>query len=520
MAEGKAKARYSALSPTREPYLQRARKAAELTIPSILPPSGFSGTSQLYTPYQSVGAQGVRSASAKLTTTVFATPFFRLEPTEEVVAEVTSTHGPSAKDEMQTLLAGHEKKFMRQVEAAGDRVAVDAAMQQTVVAGNVLIDLTKPRMRTHKLDSYVVARDPRGDVIEIVILEIAAKDSLPSEQAAMVDEKVIGNGVKGIAGGSLTPVEIYTHVILKGGFYFVHQEIAGKVVAKSRGKYKKDFLPYIALRFTRIDGEDYGRGYVEEVLGDLSSLETLSTAIVEGAAVAAKIVFLVSPNGNTKVKSLIEVENGGFVSGSRDDVTVLQMDKQADFQIAERMMQTIEARLERAFMLHASVKRDAERVTATEIRYLAEELDIAFSGIYSILSIEFQQPYIKLKMDLLVRNKKLKSLPKGTVDPIIITGLAALDRGKDLQALDMFIAGLKDTFGPEVIAKEVNFTNYATRRAAATGLDTTGLFYTAEEKSQTQKNDQMQALAATAGPAAMKEIANGATQGQGPAGGQ
>ena len=46
--------------------------------------------------------------------------------------------------------------------------------------------------------------------------------------------------------------------------------------------------------------EDYGRGRVEEFLGDLRSLESLSQALIEGSVVAAKVVFLVNPAATTK----------------------------------------------------------------------------------------------------------------------------------------------------------------------------------------------------------------------------
>ena len=42
----------------------------------------------------------------------------------------------------------------------------------------------------------------------------------------------------------------------------------------SEGQYKKDLMPWIALRMVHLDGEDYGRSFVEEYLGDLKSLET------------------------------------------------------------------------------------------------------------------------------------------------------------------------------------------------------------------------------------------------------
>ena len=54
------------------------------------------------------------------------------------------------------------------------------------------------------------------------------------------------------------------------------------MIPKSQGSFPIDKSPYIPLRFNRVDGEDYGRGYVEEYYGDLKSLEGLTRAIVEG----------------------------------------------------------------------------------------------------------------------------------------------------------------------------------------------------------------------------------------------
>ena len=46
------------------------------------------------------------------------------------------------------------------------------------------------------------------------------------------------------------------------------------------------------LRFNVVDGENYGRGRVEEFLGDLRSLEALSQALVEGSAAATRLSLL------------------------------------------------------------------------------------------------------------------------------------------------------------------------------------------------------------------------------------
>ena len=57
----------------------------------------------------------------------------------------------------------------------------------------------------------------------------------------------------------------------------------GYVLPKSRSTAPKNASPWLPLRFNSVDGEAYGRGRVEEFLGDLKSLEALSQALVEGA---------------------------------------------------------------------------------------------------------------------------------------------------------------------------------------------------------------------------------------------
>ena len=63
-----AKERYEKLKEKREQYLDRARECSELTIPALIPEDGFHYTSELYTPFQSVGARGVNNWDFQVTT--------------------------------------------------------------------------------------------------------------------------------------------------------------------------------------------------------------------------------------------------------------------------------------------------------------------------------------------------------------------------------------------------------------------------------------------------------------------
>ena len=89
-------------------------------------------------------------------------------------------------------------------------------------------------------------------------------------------------------------VEVFTHVKLdkKNGRWNWYQECLDKVLPNSRSSAPKNASPWLPLRFVSFDGEAYGRGRVEEFLGDLKSLEALSQALIEGSAAAAKLSFL------------------------------------------------------------------------------------------------------------------------------------------------------------------------------------------------------------------------------------
>jgi hypothetical protein len=231
----------------------------------------------------------------------------------------------------------------------------------------------------------------------------------------------------------------------------------------------------------------------------------LTQSIVEGSAAAAKVLFLVNPNGTTRIRSIAQAENGAIIEGNRQDISVLQMDKFSDFRIAYQAMQGIEERLSQQFMLQSSIQRNGERVTAEEIRYLAGELEDTLSGIYSILSQEFQLPYVNRKIDMLTKAKKLPKLPADVVKPSIVTGMEALGRGQDLRKLDLFVQGMAQALGPEVLQRYVNLQDYIKRRATSLGIDTEGLIKTEEQIAQEQQQAMQQQMLMQAGPSALQE---------------
>jgi hypothetical protein len=490
--------RYQNLEATRRTFLDRARDAAKLTIPTLIPPDGHSSVTKYYTPFQGIGARGVNNLASKLLLALLPpnSPFFRLTVDDFTLMKLTNRQGMRA--EVEKALNQIERAVMSEIEGSAIRVSAFEALKHLIVAGNALVYLPpEGGMRVFRLDRFVVSRDPMGNVLEIITKEDVAPAALPESIRKVVEADTTHQN-----GSVHRTVELFTWVRREADKWTVHQEVKGAIIPGSKGTYPLDKTPWIPLRFTKIDGEDYGRGYVEEYYGDLRSLEGLTEAIVEGSAAAAKVLFLVNPNGTTDLRTLSDSPNGAIRTGNAQDVSVLQMDKFADFRIAFQTIELIQQRLSFAFLLNTAIQRAGERVTAEEIRFMAGELEDALGGVYSILSQEFQLPLVNRLMHQMERQRKMPALPKGIVRPTITTGLEALGRGHDLNKLQSLLNNLAP-LGPEAVATYLNVGDYITRAGTALGIDMAGLVKTEEEVQQQMQMQQMQQMVEKLGPKGM-----------------
>lgn len=501
---GPAQARYDALSATRDHYLDRARSCAELTLPFLVPPEDANETTQYNQPYQSVGARGVSTLAAKLLITILPPNFslFKLQLEEKTKVELRSQN--ISEGQVVEALSDYEAGAMRYIQGNGYRVPVFEMCRQLIVAGNVLCHMVpgKTGMRVFPLSQFVLKRTPTGQLMEFVVKEKLAPKQIPES----IREAV------GSVGDSKT-VDLYTHGRLEGGRIKGHQEIKGIVVPGSTFDYPEDKSPWIAPRISVVEGEDYGRSYVEEYIGDLNSLETLTKAIVVGSAAAAKVLFFCRPGSVTRATDCNEAASGDFLTGDANDISTLQLEKFNDFRVAAETINEIRQRLSEAFLMHGAVQRDAERVTAEEIRFMASELDDTLGGMYSILAQEFQLPFVKRVLIDAQAKGLLSPLPEKSVTPVIVTGMEALGRTSELQKLDTFVGALFQ-MSPELAAKYLDISEYLRRRAAALSIDTKGLIRTAEEVAQADQAAQMQAMLQQFGPEVIRQVGNNAKQAQ------
>ncbi len=233
---------------------------------------------------------------------------------------------------------------------------------------------------------------------------------------------------------------------------------------------------------------------MEEFLGDLRALEGLSKALVEGSAVAAKVIFLVSPSATTKPSTLAQAGNGAIIQGRPEDVGVVSTaGKNADFATAANMAQQLEQRINDAFLVLQI--RQSERTTAQEVRMTQMELEQQLGGLFSLLTVEFLIPYLDRTLHMLKRTNQLPKYPKDLVRPQVVAGINALGRGQDQQSLTMFIQTIAQTLGPEALLKFINASEAIKRLAAAQGIEVLNLVKSEEEMAQEMQQQQAAATA-------------------------
>ena len=482
-----AKKRYDELSGERSQFLNVAEQAADLTLPYLIRGEEQStvGMRHLPTPWQSVGAKGVVTLSAKLMLALLPpqTSFFKLQVDESMLGQFA----PEVKSELDLSFSKIERVILDAVAASDDRVVVHQAIKHLVVAGNALVFMSKNGLKLYPLNRYVCERDGNGNVVEIVTKELINKDILDEvfpgykpTRPESVSDSTVGIG---------EDVEVYTHIKRVDSKFNWHQEIDGKIIPRTKGTSPLDTNPWIALRFNTVDGEAYGRGRVEEFLGDLKSLEALSQAICEGSAAAAKVVFTVSPSSTTKPSTLAAAGKGAIVQGRPDDIGVVQVGKTADFATAYQMIQTLERRLAEAFLV-LSV-RQSERTTAEEVRMTQFELEQQLGGLFSLLTVDFLVPYLNRKLKTFQSSGKIPKIPKDVVNITIVAGINALGRGQDRDSLTQFLQTVAGTMGPEAISQYINPLEVVKRLAAAQGIDVLNLVKT-DQQMQQEMQSQMQ----------------------------
>ncbi len=469
--------RWQALDAQRTTKLERARRCASLTIPSLLPPEGYTEDDQLPQPYSSVSARGVMNMASRILSAMLPlndAPFFRFE----------MKTGMEPTSEVNNFLESLSYQVHNKLSTKNLRESIFTMLQHLIVVGDVLViqedDMT---FRIIRSDQYVCRRTVEGDVTEIIHIEY-----IPVSNEHAVNHHPFTHGYHGEkAGYSIEYVRVAKDPDQEEWSY-TREDGDGNVV--DSGKYKVN--PYIALRWCAVAGENYGRSHCEDIIGDISTLESFTESLLEGVAAGSAFWIGINPAGITELDDIAGAGNGSFVAARQEDVYTISPANTMNSQIqaTQQGVEIMRREVGNAFLLSGSAIPKGERVTATAVRMIGSELETVLGGAYSAISRDLMVPIINRTVYLMLQNKEIdERLTKqfsedGILSVEIVTGLQALSRDTDLQKLMQMGEMVRNL--PEESLRLFKWDEYAKQLVTAIGFDANNWIKSEQDVQQQQ----------------------------------
>lgn len=494
------------------------RKMAEITIPSVMPPLNYRAGDYLPGTNQSVGAQAVNNLASKLMFMAFppGQPMMRLKP-DETKLQAQITADPALYAQVELALSRVEVIHRDKAIAIMLPAAWVGFCKLLLVSGHALwkhVELCAPTY--HPLTQWVCSRDMKGHPLVTIHEEKVRLVTLPKDvqEQILLETEELGKEEEWSRETTLYSVcQFKRHPTSNnyedGSWCYWEETEKGTLIEGTTVETDYDAPPMWPEWGIPIFGQNYGRGYCEEYRGDLFILENGWSALNDGAAMASLALTFVKPGGRTSLRQVQNAKNLTFLSGSAEDLTAYKTDKSADFNFVLEATGKAEQRIGRAFLVNASVMRQGERVTAEEVERTGQDLDQAMGGLYTQLAQSAQHKMVTRFVRLHEESDKaIPALPQGLVKIMVITGVDAMGRSKDVQTLGQFTDGVNKAFPPNSQTTTIlDPEDFSTRLASALGIKPDGLVKSqaqvdAATQAKTQQAQQADMMSKTAGPVA------------------
>ena len=470
--------------------LDRSEQYARWTIPSIFP---TDEQSRRESPEESekgnvaIGARLVNHLSHRIVDTMFPNdkPFFAVALTPAAKRNFEADATEEEKLALDAGLIEAENAAMRNLNLTAYRpIAVNAVSLQ-IVTGNALIYRMPAGERvTYSVRDYCVSREVSGKLREVLLRDCKMFSALPEDLQQQVEGS---ENRRGQHFRPDTPVELYTYYWWEGDKWHMRQAVEEVEIEGARTSYKEADFPCLVLAWNLGRGDHYGRGLVEDYAVSFHNIDVLTEAMIDLIGVAADIKFLVNDASSFDVDAWNRAQRGEYVPGKEGDITVPQFKFAVEVQFIGEAIAKLERELAQAFLLSSAGVRDAERVTAEEIRFFAREIESAFGGLYSRLALDWQRKEAEYQLSQIELNNYLADGTRA-FETVVTTGLESLSREGKLDALRLAIADLQMLDAvPEQLRAAINPVKFAGFIFRNRGVDGQDFLFTQEEYQQNQQ---------------------------------
>ena len=498
-----ASSMWEQMSACRSELMLRCETLSALTLPHICMPQGVTHESYAIThDYSSLGAQAAMHLVNKLHLTLFrpGVPFFRLKPNKQGKKELQA-NGVS-EEALASPLSIVEIAAVKELDNSGQRPKLNTALEHLVVTGNVLLITEEDHFRVMGLRYWCVKRNYKGDWIKLVIKEEMCADELDESIQPYIP-----------AYHPETKVCLYKVLIRKGKKIQMTQWVNDvELPDEFKGSWPIAKCPYNVCTWLLPDESNYGIGLAQQYWGDLEVISELAQSVAEGAQVGTEMRWAVDPTSTTRADDLNSTKNGDFVSARKDDITPIYGGNPEAVNTSDALLQRYERRVSSGFLMQGAATRNAERVTAEEVRMQALELETAYGGTYSAIARDLQGP---VALWCLARSGN--PIDATGLEASVITGLDALTRNAELESLRAAMSDLGLMVNlPEPLQARLKWAPLAEFVGAGRGTNLKPFVMTDEEYAQIQQQQQQSRVAEQAamdgGKAAAQVTAQGTPQ--------
>ena len=400
-------------------------------------------------------------------------PFFKFQMDTGVqpVVEVSNYLETLSQQVFQKLSSGNLREVIYQ------------ALQHLIIVGDVMIimedDMT---FRLIRLDRFVCRRSVYGDPEEIIFIEW---ETLP-EGVNNEDLFSVNESWEHKAGYR----EIYHRVLIQEDKVVVTKEDKDGNTLAGGGEYTVS--PYILLRWASVSGENYGRSHCEDLIGDIKTLEGFTEGLISGIAAGSLFWQGVDPTGITEVDDLAGTPSGGFVASRPNEVFTISPATTMNPQInsTQTGVELLRREIGRAFLMDSASIPQGERVTATAVRMVGQELEHVLGGAFSSIARDLMEPIVKRTTFLMATDNEIDPrleemfTEEGVLGVAIVTGLQALSRDTDLQKLMQMGEMVRNL--PEAAAAMFRWDEYGKALISSLGFNSQQWVKTEEEVKQEQ----------------------------------
>ena len=510
---GLLKAQWEKLDGQKGDLISRSQQYARWTVPSVCPEDN-SGSSEITRSNVAIGPRLVQHLANRVVDVMFPSdrPFFGLKLDPGIIRKLEQQYG----EQVGAFLAMVRKATNLAAEEAVTKlnltkyrpVAIQSAMHQ-IITGNAVMRRLKDVSLVYGVKDFCIKRNLSGEPITIILRDSKFFGTIPQSMQDAIKASSLAQTYN-----DDTKCALYTQYTFDDNRWTEKQAVDNYDLDTSKSYTKLD-VPVYDLVWDLSRGEDYGRGLVESNATLFHNVNSTSDAILDLISILSDVKFLVNPASGLDIQELNNSERGSYHSGQKDDISTPDFPKVADLAQLREQVAEWERQLSQAFLYNSGTVRDAERVTAEEIRFYVKELESSFGGLYSRLALSWQ----KKEADFLLSQTEFKiDGPGGKFEVVIQTGLESLSREAELDSLRLALADLQmlNTI-PEDMRVAFNARKFAEFIFTQRGLRIIEFLNTQEEIQQMQQAEaqaQQQQIAAQGASNVAEAAGKKAVEGQ------